>query len=62
MAGRSRPPQSRLCLAPARKPEKCGPQMSGRGVHRSDDRGKSWRRVAGYTKTPRNLRGLPIVR
>lgn len=32
-----------------------------RGVHRSDDRGKSWRRVAGYTKTPRNLRGLPIV-
>jgi hypothetical protein len=29
MAGRSRPAQSRLCSAPARQPENCGPQMSG---------------------------------
>jgi hypothetical protein len=28
-AGRSQPTQSRLCSAPARKAESCGPQMSG---------------------------------
>jgi hypothetical protein len=33
-----------------------------RGVHRSDDGGKSWRRVAGYPKVPQNLRGLALVR
>jgi hypothetical protein len=33
-----------------------------RGVHRSDDGGKSWRRVAGYTSTPRHLRGLALLR
>jgi photosystem II stability/assembly factor-like uncharacterized protein len=33
-----------------------------RGVHRSDDGGKSWRRVAGYPKVPQSLRGLALVR
>lgn len=29
-----------------------------RGVHRSEDGGGSWRRVAPFERTPRNLRGL----
>src|SRR6266511_6279246 len=29
-----------------------------RGVHRSDDGGNSWRRVAGYNVPPQHLRGL----
>jgi photosystem II stability/assembly factor-like uncharacterized protein len=33
-----------------------------RGVHRSDDGGKSWRRVAGYAAVPQHLRGLALVR
>jgi photosystem II stability/assembly factor-like uncharacterized protein len=33
-----------------------------RGVHRSDDGGKSWRRVAAYTSSPAHLRGLALVR
>lgn len=33
-----------------------------RGVHRSDDGGKSWRRVAGYATQPQHLRGLALVR
>jgi photosystem II stability/assembly factor-like uncharacterized protein len=33
-----------------------------RGVHRSDDGGKSWRRVAGFAASPQHLRGLAIVR
>jgi hypothetical protein len=33
-----------------------------RGVHRSDDGGQSWRRVAGYTTSPHDLRGLALVR
>jgi photosystem II stability/assembly factor-like uncharacterized protein len=33
-----------------------------RGVHRTDDSGKSWRRVAGYSTSPRHLRGLASVR
>jgi photosystem II stability/assembly factor-like uncharacterized protein len=33
-----------------------------RGVHRSDDGGKSWRRVATYPASPQHLRGLAIVR
>lgn len=33
-----------------------------RGVHRSDDGGSSWRRIAGFPTTPRNLRGLALVR
>ena len=33
-----------------------------RGVHRSDDSGKSWRRVAGYVGSPHHLRGLALVR
>jgi hypothetical protein len=32
-----------------------------RGVHRSDDGGKSWRHVAGYAASPRHLRGLSLV-
>jgi photosystem II stability/assembly factor-like uncharacterized protein len=32
-----------------------------RGVHRSDDSGKSWRRVAGYAAPPRHLRGLALL-
>jgi hypothetical protein len=32
-----------------------------RGVHRSDDRGKSWRRVAGFATSPQHLRGLPLL-
>ena len=31
-----------------------------RGVHRSDDGGKSWRRAAGYITTPHHLRGLAL--
>jgi hypothetical protein len=33
-----------------------------RGVHRSDDSGKSWRRVGGYRTSPQHLRGLALVR
>jgi hypothetical protein len=32
-----------------------------RGVHRSDDSGKSWRCVAGYATPPQNLAGLAIL-
>jgi photosystem II stability/assembly factor-like uncharacterized protein len=32
-----------------------------RGVHRSDDGGRSWRNVAGYEKTPQHLRGLVVL-
>jgi photosystem II stability/assembly factor-like uncharacterized protein len=32
-----------------------------RGVHRSDDGGKSWRRVAGYATPPQHLRGLALM-
>jgi hypothetical protein len=31
-----------------------------RGVHRSEDGGTSWRRVAGYA-TPQHLRGLALL-
>jgi photosystem II stability/assembly factor-like uncharacterized protein len=33
-----------------------------RGVHRSDDGGKSWRRVASYATSPQHLRGLALGR
>jgi hypothetical protein len=33
-----------------------------RGVHRSNDGGKSWRRMAGYATLPQHLRGLALVR
>ena len=33
-----------------------------RGVHRSDDGGKRWRRVSGYATSPQHLRGLALVR
>jgi photosystem II stability/assembly factor-like uncharacterized protein len=32
-----------------------------RGLHRSDDRGNSWRRVAGYATLPQHLRGLALL-
>ncbi len=32
-----------------------------RGVHRSDDGGKSWRRAVGYASPPQHLRGLALV-
>jgi photosystem II stability/assembly factor-like uncharacterized protein len=32
-----------------------------RGVHRSDDSGKSWRRIAGYVAPPQHLRGLALL-
>jgi photosystem II stability/assembly factor-like uncharacterized protein len=32
-----------------------------RGVHRSDDGGKSWRRMASYATSPQHLRGLALV-
>ncbi len=32
-----------------------------RGVHRSDDGGKSWRRAVGYAASPQHLRGLALV-
>jgi hypothetical protein len=32
-----------------------------RGVHRSDDSGKSWRRVVGYATSPQHLRGLALL-
>jgi photosystem II stability/assembly factor-like uncharacterized protein len=32
-----------------------------RGVHRSDDGGASWRRVASYATPPQHLRGLSVV-
>lgn len=32
-----------------------------RGVHRSEDGGRSWTRVAGYERTPPWLRGLAVV-
>jgi photosystem II stability/assembly factor-like uncharacterized protein len=47
----------------------CGGSQAGqlwaadeRGVHRSDDSGKSWRRVASYATPPQHLRGLAVVR
>jgi photosystem II stability/assembly factor-like uncharacterized protein len=33
-----------------------------RGVHRSDDGGKSWRRAVGYATSPQHLRGLAPMR
>ena len=33
-----------------------------RGVHRSDDGGKSWRQAIGYPSVPQHLRGLALVR
>jgi photosystem II stability/assembly factor-like uncharacterized protein len=33
-----------------------------RGVHRSDDGGKSWHRVATFQTSPQHLRGLALVR
>ncbi|HEX7117831.1 MAG TPA: hypothetical protein VF212_03540 [Longimicrobiales bacterium] len=33
-----------------------------RGIHRSDDGGSSWRRVAAFPTTPHHLRGLALVR
>lgn len=33
-----------------------------RGIHRSDDGGSSWRRVAEYPTSPHHLRGLALVR
>jgi photosystem II stability/assembly factor-like uncharacterized protein len=33
-----------------------------RGVHRSDDGGKSWQRVGSYSTSPHHLRGLALVR
>ena len=33
-----------------------------RGVHCSDDGGKSWRRAVGYAKSPQHLRGLALMR
>jgi BNR/Asp-box repeat len=32
-----------------------------RGVHRSNDGGKSWRRAASYATSPQHLRGLSLV-
>jgi photosystem II stability/assembly factor-like uncharacterized protein len=32
-----------------------------RGVHRSDDGGKSWRRVVSHATSPQHLRGLALV-
>jgi hypothetical protein len=32
-----------------------------RGVHRSDDAGKSWRRALGYATSPQHLRALALV-
>jgi hypothetical protein len=32
-----------------------------RGVHRSDDSGKSWHRVVGYATSPQHLRGLALL-
>jgi hypothetical protein len=31
-------------------------------VHRSDDGGKSWRRVVSYATSPQHLRGLALAR
>jgi hypothetical protein len=33
-----------------------------RGVHRSDDGGKSWRRVVSHATSPQHLRGFAVVR
>jgi len=33
-----------------------------RGVHRSDDGGKSWEKTVGYAAAPQHLRGLAVVR
>jgi hypothetical protein len=33
-----------------------------RGLHRSDDGGRSWQEVARYAKTPNHLRGLSVSR
>jgi photosystem II stability/assembly factor-like uncharacterized protein len=32
-----------------------------RGVHRSDDSGESWHRVAAYATSPQHLRGLSLI-
>ena len=33
-----------------------------RGVHASDDSGRRWRRVVGYSTSPQHLRGLALLR
>jgi photosystem II stability/assembly factor-like uncharacterized protein len=33
-----------------------------RGLHRSDDGGRSWRRAAAYPTSPQHLRGLALVK
>jgi photosystem II stability/assembly factor-like uncharacterized protein len=33
-----------------------------RGVHRSDDGGKSWRNLTGFATPPQHLRGLALIR
>ena len=59
MAGRNQPAESRLCAGAT-----AGELWAAdeRGVHRSDDGGKSWRHAVGYaTSPPRHLRGLALV-
>ena len=43
---------------------KAGEQWAAdeRGVHGSEDGGKSWRRVIGYPASPQHLRGLALLR
>ena len=60
-AGRSHPAQSPPCLAPARRLAELW-AADERGVHQSNDSGKSWRRMAGYATSPQHLRGLALVR
>ncbi|HJR58174.1 MAG TPA: hypothetical protein VJ813_02200 [Vicinamibacterales bacterium] len=48
-----------LLYAGAKTGELCA--ADERGVHRSDDGGKSWRRVVRYPTSPQHLRGLALV-
>ena len=58
--GQSHPAQSRRCSAPARNRGEMW-AADERGVHRSDDGGKSWRRIVGYATSPQHLRGLALL-
>jgi hypothetical protein len=52
-AGRSQPPQSRLCFAPVRKPASCGPPMSAACTVRTMEArvGASWSGMSGRRST-----------
>jgi hypothetical protein len=61
---RDRWPEPPTTIAPLLCADAKGGQLSAadeRGLHRSDDGGKSWRRVAMYAASPQHLHGIALV-